>query len=135
MLRRMSQNTVIRECGSIEEAVVLAGYLQANGIPAIVPDYNMAINHWIMNMANSCRVVVPSATEDEANALLAKADSGETVAMAGDEQVTQQVKRRDRWKVWVFETLSLNYVFYVLIFGLIAFDRVRRGERYMFKQS
>ncbi len=135
MLRRMSQNTVIRECGSIEEAVVLAGYLQANGIPAIVPDYNMAINQWMMSMANSCRVVVPSATEDEANALLAKAESGKTVAMAGDEQVTQQVKRRDRWKVWVFETLSLNYVFYVLIFGLIAFDRVRRGERYMFKQS
>ncbi len=131
----MSQNTVIRECGSIEEAVVLAGYLQANGIPAIVPDYNMAINQWMMSMANSCRVVVPSATEDEANALLAKAESGKTVAMAGDEQVTQQVKRRDRWKVWVFETLSLNYVFYVLIFGLIAFDRVRRGERYMFKQS
>lgn len=135
MLRRMSQNTVIRECGSIEEAVVLAGYLQANGIPAIVPDYNMAINQWMMSMANSCRVVVPSAAEEEANALLAKADSGETVTMTGDEQVTQQVKRRDRWKVWVFETLSLNYVFYVLIFGLIAFDRVRRGERYMFKQS
>ena len=130
----MSQNTVIRECGSIEEAVVLAGYLQANGIPAIVPDYNMAINQWMMSMANSCRVVVPSATGDEANALLAKAESGETVAMAGDEQATQQVKRRDRWKVWVFETLSLNYVFYGLIFGLIAFDRVRRGERYMFKQ-
>ena len=130
----MSQNTVIRECGSIEEAVVLAGYLQANGIPAIVPDYNMAINQWMMSMANSCRVVVPSAAEDEASALLAKAESGETVAMAGDEQATQQVKRRDRWKVWVFETLSLNYVFYVLIFGLIAFDRVRRGERYMFKQ-
>jgi sugar/nucleoside kinase (ribokinase family) len=131
----MSQNTVIRECGSIEEAVVLAGYLQANGIPAIVPDYNMAINQWMMSMANSCRVVVPSAAEDEANALLEKAESGETVAMASDEQVTQQVKRRDRWKVWVLETLSLNYVFYVLIFGLIAFDRVRRGERNMFNQS
>ena len=135
MLNGMSQNTVIRECGSIEEAVVLAGYLQANGIPAIVPDYNMAINHWIMNMANSCRVVIPSVHEDDAKALLAKAESGETVAMTSDEQVTQQVKRRDRWKVWVFETICLNYVFYLLIFGLIAFDHVRRGERYMFKQS
>lgn len=124
----MSKSITIRNCASNEEAVVIAGYLQANGIPTVVADFNMAHNDWMMNMALGGRVSIPEGYEDEARALLAEADMQPAETETENEEVAS-VTRRDRWKVWPLLVAGGFVLSLPLMVGVWVAERFRRGQK------
>ncbi|MAF59023.1 MAG: hypothetical protein CMK03_14130 [Ponticaulis sp.] len=124
----MSKSITIRNCAFNEEAVVIAGYLQANGIPAVVADFNMAHNDWMMNMALGGRVSIPEGYEDEARALLSEAYMQPAETETENEEAAS-VTRRDRWKVWPLLVAGGFVLSLPLMVGVWVAERFRRGQK------
>lgn len=129
----MTKSVTLRRCASLEEAVVIASFLQANDIPAEVADRNMMQNEWMMNMALGGRVVVPDAFEARAEELLSQAETSmeevpEDELVTAAEEVSEPLGRKDRWKVWSIVLFGMNLIVLPAMLAFIAIEKLRRGK-------
>ncbi|RIJ22230.1 hypothetical protein D1224_11790 [Henriciella barbarensis] len=69
----MAALVTIRRCATLQEALVCKGFLEANGIHAIVENYYHASNDWLLipGLGGAC-VAVPSNDVETAHALIRK---------------------------------------------------------------
>ncbi|MAP96194.1 MAG: hypothetical protein CMK07_14705 [Ponticaulis sp.] len=125
----MSKAVELARCSSLEEAVILSGMLQANGIEASVADFNMSSTYWMVSMSQFGRVLVPEAQYDEAREIvLDRMQSADSMLTQEIGEPEDDVKRRDRWKAWAWIVWDTFFLFPLTAILVVA-DRLSRGER------
>ncbi|MAK60141.1 MAG: hypothetical protein CMK09_04105 [Ponticaulis sp.] len=129
MLAAMVKAVEIARCSSVEEAVVLCGFLEASGIPAAVADFNMAINQWIISSSQYGRVLVPESSKAEARLLvMERMTEAREILREEFGDLDETSYRRDRWKAWIWLIFAAWPTVPILLVILIGLQRFRRRE-------
>ncbi|MEO0466610.1 MAG: hypothetical protein AAF216_08705 [Pseudomonadota bacterium] len=124
----MSGAVNIRQCASLEEAVVVWSALRAHGFESNISNFEHAWMHWFKIPAfGGVFVTVPHAQLNDAQDCLADL---EDIArrMLDDEHlnVDHHLTRRDRWRIWALSIFG-PYSTFPFLFGNAVWQSLRKS--------
>lgn len=123
----MTDIVSLARVNSLEQARVIEGLLEANGVPVCLGEAEMAMQSWDYMINNGIRILVPLDCHEEARAIVMEAEAVAALSLEAEFGALEPpIQRRDRWVAWAYLVLSFSMWVFLPVYAVILWIESKR---------